>query len=210
MESKSKTLLQDRTLDKYPVAIRQHLCIAWVGENDQRDCRKITDQFRGIYRIYSTLIKENRRMSTCNRLDLQNIRISTDRLCPRIFPITGGLLMVCYCVPVSRRVLLTGRCSLWWGHSSLLFLSCCGFNGLLIFFLHFQVNMGNSPAQAFAAFSSSGPGRVSLPQTLFASHIPDDILRLSFNVPQDIISALEASHSHLRKLPHTRGAGQPP
>ena len=136
MESKSKTLLQDRTLDKYPVAIRQHLCIAWVGENDQRDCRKITDQFRGIYRKYSTLIKENRRMSTCNRLDLQNIRISTDRLCPRIFPITGGLLMVCYCVPVSRRVLLTGRCSFWWGHSSLLFLSCCGFNGLLIFFLH--------------------------------------------------------------------------
>ena len=35
------------------------------------DCRKITDQFRGIYRMYPNLIKENQRMSTCNRLDLQ-------------------------------------------------------------------------------------------------------------------------------------------
>ena len=36
-----------------------------------QDCSKITDYFRGIYRIYSILIKENRRMSTYNRLDLQ-------------------------------------------------------------------------------------------------------------------------------------------
>ena len=35
-------------------------------------CRKITDHFRGIYRIYHpNLIKENRRMSTCNWSDLQ-------------------------------------------------------------------------------------------------------------------------------------------
>ena len=27
-----------------------------------QDCRKITDQFRGIYRIYPILIKENGRM----------------------------------------------------------------------------------------------------------------------------------------------------
>jgi len=71
----------------------------------------------------------------------------------------------------------------------------CGLNWLLTVFLHFQVNMGNSRAQAYVAFSSSGPGRVSLPQTLFASHIPDSILRLSFNVPQAIISALEAATS---------------
>ena len=32
---------------------------------------KITDHFRGIYRIYPNLTNENRRMSTCNRLDLQ-------------------------------------------------------------------------------------------------------------------------------------------
>ena len=37
-----------------------------------KDCRKIADHFRGIYRrIYPNLIKEIRRMSTCNQLDLQ-------------------------------------------------------------------------------------------------------------------------------------------
>ena len=34
--------------------------------------RIITDRFKGIYRIYLSFIKGNRRMSTCNnRLDLQ-------------------------------------------------------------------------------------------------------------------------------------------
>ena len=60
--------------------------IALIGENRQlvtnepvefekepvevQDCRIITDHFRGIYRIYSNLIKENQRMSTYNLLDL--------------------------------------------------------------------------------------------------------------------------------------------
>jgi hypothetical protein len=43
-----------------------------------QDCRIITDHFRGISKIYPNLIKENRRMSTCNRLDLHTLRISTD------------------------------------------------------------------------------------------------------------------------------------
>ena len=38
-----------------------------------QDCRKIIDHFREIYRIYPNLIKENWRMSTCNRLDLQTL-----------------------------------------------------------------------------------------------------------------------------------------
>ena len=38
-----------------------------------QDCRKLTDHFRGIYRIYPNLVKENRRMPTCNRLDLQTL-----------------------------------------------------------------------------------------------------------------------------------------
>ena len=38
-----------------------------------QDCRKITDHVRGMYRIYPNLIKENLRMSTCNRLDLQTL-----------------------------------------------------------------------------------------------------------------------------------------
>ena len=67
--------------------IQIHRCQSMIGENRQlvtnepvefeeypvevQDCKKITDHFRGIYRIYPNLIKENRRMSTCNRLDLQ-------------------------------------------------------------------------------------------------------------------------------------------
>jgi hypothetical protein len=63
---------------------------AMIGENRQlvtnepvefqkkpvevQDCRKITDHFRGIYRIYPNFIKEIRRMSTCNRLDFQTLR----------------------------------------------------------------------------------------------------------------------------------------
>ena len=51
-----------------------------IGENRQLvtdqpvevpHCRKSADRLRGIYRIYPNLIKENQRMSTCNRVDLQ-------------------------------------------------------------------------------------------------------------------------------------------
>ena len=38
-----------------------------------QDDRKITDYFRGIYIIYPNSVKENRRMSTCNRLELQTL-----------------------------------------------------------------------------------------------------------------------------------------
>ena len=53
-----------------------------IGENRQlvpdelvevQDCRRITNRFRGIYRIYPNLMKQNRRMSTCNWLDLQTL-----------------------------------------------------------------------------------------------------------------------------------------
>ena len=40
---------------------------------DVQDCRTITDHFRGTYRIYPSLTKENRRMWTCNRSDLQTL-----------------------------------------------------------------------------------------------------------------------------------------
>ena len=43
-----------------------------------QDCRRITDHFRGIYRIVSNLIKENWRMSTCHQLvGLANTGTST-------------------------------------------------------------------------------------------------------------------------------------
>ena len=50
----------------------------WGEQVEVRDCKKITNHFRGICRIYPILIKENRMMSTCNRLDLKNTRTSTD------------------------------------------------------------------------------------------------------------------------------------
>ena len=43
-----------------------------IGWSSSR-LRRITDHFRGISRIYPNLIKENRRMSTCNRLDLHTL-----------------------------------------------------------------------------------------------------------------------------------------
>ena len=56
--------------------------VMMIGENRQlvtkepvevQDFRQITDRFGGIYRIYPNIIKENRRMSTCDRLDLQTL-----------------------------------------------------------------------------------------------------------------------------------------
>ena len=38
-----------------------------------KTAEKITDYFRGIYRIYLNLLKRNRRMSTGNQLDLQTL-----------------------------------------------------------------------------------------------------------------------------------------
>ena len=49
-----------------------------------QDCRKITDHFRGIHEIYPILIKENRRMSTCNCLDLQTL--ASEPVMPKNLP----------------------------------------------------------------------------------------------------------------------------
>ena len=48
---------------------------AMTGEKpvEVQNCRKITDHFRGISRTFPNLIKENRRMSKSNRLDLQTL-----------------------------------------------------------------------------------------------------------------------------------------
>ena len=45
---------------------------------DVQDFRKITDRFRMFYKIYLNLMKQNRKMSTCNSVGLANTRISTD------------------------------------------------------------------------------------------------------------------------------------
>ena len=77
-------------------------CNAMIGENWQlvtnepvefektpgvvQDSRKITDHFRGIYRVYPNLVKENRWMPTCNhQLDLQT-RGSQPPIMPKNLP----------------------------------------------------------------------------------------------------------------------------
>ena len=74
-----------------------------IGENRQlvtnepvevQDCRKITDRFRGIYRIYPNFVRENQRMSTCNRLDLQTL--GSQLILPRNLPDHWVTL---HCVP---------------------------------------------------------------------------------------------------------------
>ena len=61
-----------------------------------QDCRKITDHFWGIYRIYPNLIRENRRMLTCNRLDLQTLgsQVLNWLLCPKISQSLNRLTLV--------------------------------------------------------------------------------------------------------------------
>ena len=53
--------------------IRENRQLVEDGPVEVQECRKITDHFRGIYGICPNLIKGNRRMSTCNRLDLQTL-----------------------------------------------------------------------------------------------------------------------------------------
>ena len=45
--------------------------IYYAPNIEVEDFWKITDHFRGIYRIYPNSIKETQRMSTSNRLDLR-------------------------------------------------------------------------------------------------------------------------------------------
>ena len=79
-----------------------------IGENRQlvanepvevHDCRKITDHFRGIYWIYRTLIKENQRMWTCNRLDLQ--AVGSEPVMPKNLP--DHWLVLRWSLPQLRR-----------------------------------------------------------------------------------------------------------
>ena len=52
------------------------------------DFRRISDHFRGIYKIYLKRIKQNRKMSTCNWLDLESPESSPTM--PKNFPGTSN------------------------------------------------------------------------------------------------------------------------
>ncbi|BBN15571.1 protein MpPR15l [Marchantia polymorpha subsp. ruderalis] len=58
--------------------------------------------------------------------------------------------------------------------------------------VHFQINKSKYVVRAYASFSSTNPGLVSLPRTLFGVHIDPEVLTKSFEVSSDIIAKLSA------------------
>jgi quercetin dioxygenase-like cupin family protein len=59
--------------------------------------------------------------------------------------------------------------------------------------VHFQINNGKSDVTAVAAFSSSNPGLVRLPNTLFKSNIDNNVLAKAFGVSVDVITQLKSA-----------------
>lgn len=57
--------------------------------------------------------------------------------------------------------------------------------------VHYQINLGKKPACAYVSFSSSNPGTVSLPATLFGSGIPDDVHMAAFKVNGYVVDQLQ-------------------
>lgn len=57
--------------------------------------------------------------------------------------------------------------------------------------VHYQINLSNKPATVFVGFSSSNPGTVSLPPTLFGSGIPDNVHIAAFKVDQHVVNKLQ-------------------
>jgi quercetin dioxygenase-like cupin family protein len=58
--------------------------------------------------------------------------------------------------------------------------------------VHYQINLSNHTVIAYAAFSSSNPGTISLPANLFGSAIADIVLETAFKVPLSVIDELQA------------------
>lgn len=61
--------------------------------------------------------------------------------------------------------------------------------------VHFQINVGNSPALAFAGFNSQSPGLLQIAPTLFNSTPPidDSVLRSGFRVDQATVDQIRAN-----------------
>lgn len=59
--------------------------------------------------------------------------------------------------------------------------------------VHYQINLGNETAVAYAAFSSSNPGTIALPVNIFASGIDDVVLQTAFKVGGNVIDQLQAA-----------------
>ncbi|KAL9227430.1 hypothetical protein vseg_003119 [Gypsophila vaccaria] len=60
--------------------------------------------------------------------------------------------------------------------------------------IHFQLNVGGTPAVHMSAFGSQNPGRVGVADTVFGSvpGVPDDVLTRAFGVTESVIRELQA------------------
>ncbi|XP_022737320.1 germin-like protein subfamily T member 2 [Durio zibethinus] len=58
--------------------------------------------------------------------------------------------------------------------------------------VHFQLNVGEGKALAFAAFNSHLPGAVVVPINLFASLIPNEVLTKTFQVDAEVINTIRS------------------
>jgi hypothetical protein len=75
--------LRDHTYDRGEPAVSCRWT-GWAWDITGWSAGKLPVILRGIYRIYPHLTKENRRMSTCNRLDLQTL--GSQPVMPKILP----------------------------------------------------------------------------------------------------------------------------
>lgn len=57
--------------------------------------------------------------------------------------------------------------------------------------LHFQMNVGDSPATVLGSFDSQNPGSVKLPAALFGSDIDSELLEKAFGLKSKEISKLK-------------------
>lgn len=56
--------------------------------------------------------------------------------------------------------------------------------------IHFQMNVGRSPAVIFGSFNSENPGAVRVPATVFGAGIREELLEKAFGLSQDEIERL--------------------
>lgn len=66
--------------------------------------------------------------------------------------------------------------------------------------VHFQLNVGNTPAVANVAFGGQQPGFVSVSGAMFNSYIPDEVLTKGFQVNEQVIKSLRAQYFNENQL----------
>ncbi|GKV03504.1 hypothetical protein SLEP1_g15793 [Rubroshorea leprosula] len=60
--------------------------------------------------------------------------------------------------------------------------------------IHFQLNIGKTPAVAFAALSSQNPGTITIANSVFGSNPPinPDVLTKAFMLDKNVVKYLQS------------------